>query len=856
MIASFHSDAQEELFATVISELEGLGYRGELLERDYPFPDYFQEGTPERKIPAAAFGQTPVSYKTACFGVLLANGDSLQGKQLVESCRSLGAPIHFEVREDRVVCWIVGRDAETTRIEEEYNKRDLHRAFERQASLWSPESVLRAKNIGQPRGERQLDFYDAGLITALEEQIEQKLDPILKDALATAQRTYKRTASTKPDERELFRLAFRLLAGKIFHDRGVQGFQGLTEENGPDPVLRKVADHYREPVLSLLNLPARQAAFERIWSRLDFRNLSIDVLTTIWSKTLVTKKVRRALGIHTTPRTIASYIVNNLPEGHFKELREVGAVVVEPCCGSATFLVEAMQRIREGMPHSLSPQQRHAYFQDVLVGFEVETFGVEIARLCLALADFPNPNGWNIYEENVFTSSRLPMELKKSKVVLCNPPFESLTGNDPLRAHVQSPHKPAEILHRVLLNLHPEGVLGFVLPRSFLNSPRYRKIRESLVRRFAGLELVSLPDIAFRDSESQHETVLLLTKNPQQNGQMCEVRHLRVTKSDWNEFSKRHRPTTDDVSVKTVDEAAKNLAVPLLKEIWEYLDDLPKLRQIAKGSRGIEWNRPLRNEGEETGVREQFILDRPQPWTRQGVPPLAKIYCFQQPETRYLNMRPEDQRRNAYKCPWDRPKVIMNASRRSRGPWRISAFADVDGLACHRSFFAIWPNEPTFVTVLAAVLNAPVANAFVTALEGRYISLRELRTLPVPEFTERLQREVEETVGGYLNAVENNNYAEADTAIRNVDSLVLKAYDLPPRLERKLLNYFRGAERPVPFDFEDYFPADFEPCFSLAYYLSKACRASTAGQLRSRRERPPDSTLKAMRAAVDAYEEE
>lgn len=853
MIASFHSDTQEELFATVISELEGLGYRGELLERGYPFPDYFQDGIPERKVPVAAFGQTPASYRTACFGVLLADRSGLRGKQLVESYRALGAPIHFEVSDDRVICWIVGRDAETTRIEEEFDdEQELRQKFQQYADVWSPESVLRAKNIGQARAERQLDFYDAGLIAALEEQIEQKLDPILKDALATAQKVYRRSASEKPDERDLFRLAFRLLAGKIFHDRGIQGFWSLTAEDGPDAVLQKVANHYQEPALTLLNLPARQAAFEKIWSKLDFRNLSIDVLTAIWSKTLVTRKVRNALGIHTTPRTIASYIVNNLPEKNFKGLRETKATVVEPCCGSATFLVETMQRIRDGMPHALSPKERHAYFQDALVGFEIETFGVEIARLCLALADFPNPNGWNIYEENVFTSPHLSTELAKARVVLCNPPFQSMVANDPLRNQVQSPHKPVEILTRVLLGLNPQGVLGFVLPRSFLDASRYRLIRESLVRRFADLKLVSLPDIAFRESKSQRETVLLLATNPQQNGQSSNVRHLRVTKSNWNEFSKLHRPTTDDSLLKTVDEAARSLAVPLLNEVWQYLNDLPKLHQIARSSRGIEWIEPLRIKGKETGNREKYVLDSPRPpWTREGVPPLGKILCFQKPETKHLIIRPEDQRRNAYKRPWDKPKVILNAARRSRGPWRISAFADFDGLTCYRTFIAVWPQDPALVTVLAAVLNGPVANAFSAIQEGHNITQKSLKALPVPKFSARLRNEIEESAEDYLRSLAENDYTRADTSLRRVDASVLRAYALPVKLERKLLDYFRGAERPVPFDFEDYFPKDFELYFTLAEWLTGKPAQATVERFRSQRRDIPEHILKALQSADD-----
>lgn len=329
MPAIFQSASQEDLFHTTIRELDRLGYSGELLELGYRFPDYFQDNLPERIVPAAAFGQSPPSYKTACFGVLLARPNGNHGCRSVELHRALGAPFQLEVQQDRVALWSVGRDSQTTRLEKEFEKSELRDAFNRHIDQWSPAALLRAKNIGFVPVPEQRDFFDLGLIPALEEQVEQKLDPILKNALAAAQRAYKSTTSSRPDERDLFRLAFRLLAGKVFHDRGVEGFATLTQEVGPDAVLRKVAEHYGETFPRILNLPTRQAAFEVIWSGLDFRNLSIDVLTVIWSKTLVTKKVRMALGIHPTPRTITSYIVNNLPAASFVGLKEAGGLIVE-----------------------------------------------------------------------------------------------------------------------------------------------------------------------------------------------------------------------------------------------------------------------------------------------------------------------------------------------------------------------------------------------------------------------------------------------------------------------------------------------------------------------------------------------
>jgi len=67
--------------------------------------------------------------------------------------------------------------------------------------------------------------------------------------------------------------------------------------------------------------------------------------------------------------------------------------------------------------------------------------------------------------------------------------------------------------------------------------------------------------------------------------------------------------------------------------------------------------------------------------------------------------------------------------------------------------------------------------------------------------------------------------------LMEIDSLILKAYDLPPRLERKLLDLFRGQPRPVPFDFPDYFPDDFGPCIPLHKYIEMNLEQASAGEL-------------------------
>ena len=90
-----------------------------------------------------------------------------------------------------------------------------------------------------------------------------------------------------------------------------------------------------------------------------------------------------------------------------------------------------------------------------------------------------------------------------------------------------------------------------------------------------------------------------------------------------------------------------------------------------------------------------------------------------------------------------------------------------------------------------------------------------------------------------------------------MDAEVLRLYDLPPRLERQLLDTFADKERPgVPTLFDRYYPEDYEPCFALHDYLSQEYRRSTAGQLRKHHAPVESAELReALRKAVELFEE-
>jgi hypothetical protein len=858
----FTSPEQEKLFEGVVSELRGLGYDRPLLRKRYKFQDWFAEDCSPRTASLVAFGRQPIAYDTACFVVLTANGKS--GHQLVADHRAVGAPLALEVRDNSVVCWRVSNTPSETDKRFEIPAKTLSRAFREHKAEWRPESILRAKNISRS-DPRQLDFIDAGLIPALEKNLRDKLDPLLRDALSDIKKVYGQKVGHAVDPRELFRLAFWMLAGKILHDRGVEKFCELELGSAPNVILDCVRHHYREAAPKIRDEDVLACARDQLWGRIDFSNLSGDVLAHIYENTLVTPALRREQGIHATPPEVADYVVRHLPIPDFPRGERC---IVEPCCGHATFLVAALKRLRELLPRTWSNLQRHEYLKNRLWGFEKDPFALEVARLTLTLADLPNPNGWNLNQADVFRSRKLSDVLPRASAVLCNPPFEDFDPAERPDRPRLSVHKPVALVEMSLRYLHPRGVLGLVLPRTALDGHGYRGIRAALAERFGQIELVSLPDKAFEHSDQ--ETVLLLAACPDRRPTVHIIHH-RVDDPDWLAFKNLRATSREDREKKSVDSAADNLGVLELREIWEYLGQYPRLGDaVSEMHRGIEWNLRIRGKEPDKQMlyaqnREKVISQQPRPGFQEGLLDAIGLHAFQVPPSVYLRADDEYRRGNAIDYPWGQTKVLVSSGRISRGPWRIAAFADERGLIASQAFFALWPKGNWTAKVLAAVLNGPLANAYITAHEAtnRRIRLRTMKQIPLPELSETERREIVLLEDAYRRAVASdiicagNNQPAA--ILREIDAVVLKAYNLPPSLEHHLLDYFQGEgeRRPTPFDFGDYFPPDFESYVPLHLYLSDEYQRSTAASVRAAFKRLPrrDSIRRALEVAVEAFEE-
>ena len=205
------------------------------------------------------------------------------------------------------------------------------------------------------------------------------------------------------------------------------------------------------------------------------------------------------------------------------------------------------------------------------------------------------------------------------------------------------------------------------------------------------------------------------------------IRFSEVDDSDRVRFLDNYEVSRTDEAVKSVDDAVASFSVPPFRDVWERLQNHDKLGAFADIHRGIEWNSFDKDECYSTEPRTNYRLGYA---TVSG----SQIVAYTPPTAIYLKM--DDMRGNSWENDWDAPKLFVNAVRVSRHGWRLAAFMDTAGLIGSQNFHGIWPTTPQYnLPILAAILNGPIASAFVMAHEGvnrKHNRIVTMNRIPLP----------------------------------------------------------------------------------------------------------------------------
>jgi len=271
--------------------------------------------------------------------------------------------------------------------------------------------------------------------------------------------------------------------------------------------------------------------------------------------------------------------------------------------------------------------------------------------------------------------------------------------------------------------------------------------------------------------------------------------------------------------------------VPRLLEVWESLASRPTLAQIATIKTGIRY-KSLKHHPD----LGRTLHSQPGESLKKGIDVVTSSFMQYTAEgQKYFSMNPEQHQNKAYLYKWDQEKVIVPASRNSRGSWRYAAAYDNSGLCVSRRFYAIWPKSPNLIPakVITALLNSPVAMAYVsTHASQKDIPVSVYESIPLPS-KDRLEQAKDKIIGlvdKYIALINAELFIEDEvkSTLLEIDAEILRLYDLPPKFERQLLDLFWGEKRRVPLDFFGYIPPEYESWIPLHIYISQNFRKTKA----------------------------
>jgi hypothetical protein len=331
--------------------------------------------------------------------------------------------------------------------------------------------------------------------------------------------------------------------------------------------------------------------------------------------------------------------------------------------------------------------------------------------------------------------------------------------------------------------------LGFVLPRAFLMDRAYREQRHNIERLYREVELVSLPDGVFR--VSQVESALLIARDFRQSSELQIVKSSEVDDRDRGSFAFTGLPSRTREEMRNPAEVTTgSLWIPPLGPLWRRLEAMPRIGDFLDGHWGLRWH---------DGRQRTAGSGQPGPDRALGLLRANDHRQFVHGQTTWLDTDPEHLYGGG-NLPWSSPKILCNAARLSRGYWRLAAVVDRSNLIASQQFVGLWPKNPaTDLDAIAAVLNGPVANAYMAdhSTEKRF-RIRSLLSVPLPVSPPPGLGDLAREYAALLN---ERTLFVADERLSSlldqIDAVVLEGYDLPPRITRALLASFTGANRPI-----------------------------------------------------------
>lgn len=834
------------------------------------------------EIDVVAFAGKPWDNWSACLAAVNLDGES---RNSAAKAQSLGATSVFVCGSQGIDWWGLGPHGPTQSKPIQWT--DLEGFIRERKAELAPIAIYNAKLRRPTAKSVQMTFFDVGLMPAVEKNRGETLLGLVRSEIDQFHLDLGDRIRTELDWEHVYRAVFWLLTAKVLNNKAVPNFINVNLHDVKD-VFARIGRHHGVtdslPPFGTQGLRAMERVADRLLQRGLLADVSSESIAYLYEHALLDKavhegetdpnakplSVRKRRGIHGTPSVLRDHILSQLWP-LIEDIKPADRTVLEPACGHAPFLTGILRWLRE-WDASGEPVRTHTFLRDRLVGLDDYAFARELAKLNLTLADAEHKNSWTIKEGDMFAPGLLRRYTENAQILLSNPPFEPfvkvgakryLNTDEPVMAETQG----VEMLKRTLPHLPPGGVFGVVMPVGVLHDKESKSVREELLKDFDLSEISVFADNLFEYGD--HEVAVLMGRKKKPRSKPPALKYRRVREAAMAAFKERlafswEREVSTD-RFKQADEF--DLRLPELDEVWAYLSTGPTLGDYATIGQGLFHRSSDLPDGTWT------IHDPPVRGDILGFAnPGNDLVIFGLPKLVGINLADEAIDRVVAGAPTGRTQVVLNYHPVARAPWRLKPVLDTQGHALLSSFSAIRPKEggpsPAY---LWAVMNSPVANAFAFChLLKRNIQVGTMRRLPVPERSLSHESTIEHAAARYrelaiakaaatpgsgdlfnqktMPTAPAPTNADVLAALLTMDAAVLRAYDLPPRLERQLLDLFTGVERKgVGLDgpdgrstFPGYYPPGFTSALPLHMLISERFDRAAADKT-VERFRPGDS---------------
>lgn len=283
---------------------------------------------------------------------------------------------------------------------------------------------------------------------------------------------------------------------------------------------------------------------EKMFAELDKEAATghTDVFGDMYEYLLSKLSQARTLGSFRTPRHIIKFIVDVINP-------EKGETILDPACGTAGFLVAALQHIKDKYTSEdfkklgkypldkLEPKEQEFLWRNTFTGFDSDSDMYKFGMMNLYLHQLEHPN---IKRQNTLVDTA--GDRTKWDVILANPPFAGAIDKESISEDLQMGTRATEVLfvRYMIDHLSQNGRAGVIVPEGllFARNNANKKVREMLIN--AGLWcVVSLPAGIFNPYAGVKTSIIFFDKT--KAGKVKEILFVNI-ENDGFDLGATKRP--------------------------------------------------------------------------------------------------------------------------------------------------------------------------------------------------------------------------------------------------------------------------------------------------------------------------